>query len=141
MLLRFDRAVRGRVLPACALLIAALALTGCGSGKTPSDSVSGKVTYNGQAVSGQVVFVINQKELITGTGPDGSYTISDLPKGEAEVLVKALAAPMAAPTPKGADAPPTLAGGTAPPSKYAKPGNGLKVTITGGAQKFDIVLN
>ena len=40
---------------AAALCLAALALCGCGA--RPSSSVSGKVTLNGQAVSGDVVFV------------------------------------------------------------------------------------
>src|SRR5438045_2011452 len=84
---------------ACALL--GLALTGCGGGKPSNDSLSGKVTLNGQPVAGQVVFVSNSdsKETPTVISPTGDYSVA-LAKGEYQILVKGtgLAAPV---VPKG----------------------------------------
>ena len=75
-------------------LLAAIAfLAGCGGGKGKQDIVSGKVTMNGQAVSGIVVFVCSDgKEISSPTAPDGGYQIVAPAKGEAKIAVKGMGA-------------------------------------------------
>lgn len=76
-----------RALIASLALVSAVAIAGCG---TKSDgTLSGKVTLDGKPVSGQLVFVgSDQKEYLTGIGPDGEYQIKGVPKGNAQILVK-----------------------------------------------------
>jgi hypothetical protein len=123
-----------------ALLLALGTLAGCGGrGKAPDSSVSGKVTLGGRAVAGQVVFVgSDQKEIAAPINPEGAYQINNPPKGEYQVVVKGVpGVPVVPGTKAPGDAPPP---GAAPPAKYAQPGNGLKFSITGGEQKYDIEL-
>jgi len=122
-----------------------VALCGCGS-STASSEVSGKVTLKGDPVAGELVFVGNdKKEYLTPLNPDGKYSLLSVPKGEYAVVVRASSLP-AAPTIK---APPPTGGGSlpeppkagvTPPAKYAKPGNGLTFTVTGGKQSKDFEL-
>lgn len=133
-----------RTLATCGFATALLALLGCGGGGGGSkDSVSGKITHNGQSVAGTVTFVGADKQEHNGPIMDGKYTVGNLPKGEYQVLVKGI-------TPGGTPLVPVkgekaaegagAASGAAPPEKYSKPGNGLTFTSAGGEQKHDIDL-
>jgi len=124
-------------------LVAALSFlvltTGCPGGKKKNE-VTGKVTLDGKAVAGTVVFIGSDgKELMTLIRPDGSYTIVDPPAGEVKIKITGplgIAAP-------GKDQAPAVGGmetGVPPPAKYASPDNGLKLTVTGGKQTYDIPL-
>ncbi len=63
-------------LPALALCVALLALSGCGSDGPPRYSLSGKVVYNGQPVpSGLVVFEPDNSK--GNKGPQGFSEIKD----------------------------------------------------------------
>ena len=128
-----------------ALLLVVVLGAGCApGGKAPDGAVSGKVTLGGRPVAGQVVFVGgDHKEIAAPITPEGGYQINNPPKGEYQVFVKGL--PAQGPPPGAAkapgDAPPLRAPtGAAPPAKYAQAGNGLKFTVTGGEQKYDIEL-
>lgn len=146
--MRFSRLQQGgralRLMLACLL---AAALVGCGS-SGPSDTLSGKVTLNGQPVNGMVVLTgADGKTAQSMISPDGVYIVVNPPKGECSVLVKGMPGmPMSAPTaPK--DAGGKMPGvseskiGVPPPAKYAQANNGLaKVNITGGKQTHNIEL-
>jgi hypothetical protein len=131
------------VITCCSLAIL-LFLGGCSS---QQNSVSGKVTLNGKAVTGQVAFLgADGHERIAPIDPDGSYRIINPPLGEVKIVVRGFNIPRAsrtgmklAPLPGG-----TLASGPtpalAPPARYAWPANGLTFTVKGGAQTFDIPL-
>ena len=130
---------------ACMTFVAALVFAGCGGGsKGGGDNVSGKVTFDGKPVAGQVVFVgSDRKEYPSPIGPEGNYQIIGAPKGEFTILVKGTLG--AAPTAKGGAKTPDMPGmtgvaGIAPPVKYATAAGGLKLTVTGGNQKYDITL-
>lgn len=135
--------------PSLFLLLAALAgVTGCGkSGSGGKDTVSGKVTLNGQPVAGQVVFIgSDSKEYMSPIGADGNYQVIGVPKGEATILVKGIGTPAAPKAGPGKEKPPEMpgmagGGGAAPPVKYSTAAGGLKVSVTGGEQKHDIPLN
>jgi predicted small secreted protein len=133
---------RFAILPSL-LLVFSFSLAGCGGGgKSGADSVSGKVTLGGQAVSGEIVFVgPDKKELASPIGKDGTYQISGASKGENQVLVRSMGGGLVAP-PKGGDKTTTAGGldGTPPPAKYAKPDNGLKFEVTGGKQEKNFEL-
>jgi hypothetical protein len=131
------------------LFVSTFALFGCsGGGGGPKDVVKGKVTLNGQPVSGQVVFIGPDKKEITALITlSGEYSIPSPPKGEYVILVKGMG--VTPPTgSKGGDKmknDPTKdvsspAGGQAPPEKYSQPNNGLKFTVTGGEQTNNIEL-
>jgi hypothetical protein len=128
-----------------ALVIMAALLSGCYSRET-TDSVSGKVTLSGKPVNGQVVFVRSDgKEHIGFThGPDGSYTILNVPKGEVTVLIKGLGPVSGNSRPSAPSRPPPVGpkpatGGVAPPARYAAPGE-LKLVVVGGQQVKDFEL-
>lgn len=131
---------------ATAALCAALIALGCGGGAKKNAEVTGKVTLSGQPVAGEVVFVGGDgKEQLALLNPEGVYTTTALAKGEYQVAVRGMAAPpapagKAPPPPAGSQVPETPKTGVAPPAKYAKPSNGLKVTITGEPQTYDIPL-
>jgi hypothetical protein len=126
---------------AAAVALAAALGSGC-SGRELPDTVSGKVTLQGKPVSGQVVFLSGDgKEFVAFTGgPDGSYTITNAPKGEVTVLIKGLGqtgqTASSRPPPVG---PKPVAGGVAPPARYAEP-NELKLVVVGGQQVQDFDL-
>lgn len=139
---------RLRLVLVLTFIAAVLGIAGCGkSGGGAKDSVTGKVSLNGQPVSGQVIFIgSDNKEYGSPIGTEGNYQIIGAPKGEATILVKALGATMT-PGPKGpgGKAPempgmPATSGATAPPARYGTAAGGLKITITGGEQKHDIEL-
>ncbi len=127
------------------LTAGAVTLTGCGGvGKGgAADSVSGKVTLDGQPVAGEVFFVgSDKKEVGSPIGPEGNYEISNPPKGDVLIVVKGKPGIPSIPGAKAAPdlPPPPTATGVAPPAKYGQPNNGLKFTVTGGKQVYDIVL-
>jgi len=88
--------------------------------------VSGKVTLNGQPVSGEVVFVgAGGKLSLTPIKPDGQYEMFDPPAGKVKVAIRTMGL---GPAPGAPGAPPkglpggTLGtgsgGGVAPPAKF-----------------------
>jgi len=76
------------------LLLAAIAfvvlMSGCtGTSKGIQNSVSGKVTLNGDPVSGTVVFVGSDgKEAMSPISAEGKYDIPNPPQGTVKILVK-----------------------------------------------------
>jgi len=144
-------------LSAAVFLIFACGCGGSGGGGD-KDLVKGRVTLNGQAVAGQVIFVAaDKKEYPTVIALNGDYQLTKLPKGEYSVLVKSgMGSAPGAPAMGGADkiksdkmgknlvleTKKDESGGAEPPAKYSQLGGGndLKVTVTGGDQKYDIVL-
>ena len=123
------------------LFAATLCVVGCGDTKKGSgttDIISGKVTLNGQAVSGQVVFVSTDgKEHLGPIGDGGSYSIPGVPKGPARIVVRAMPGGSSV---KGGGDLPGMSKGVAPPAKYAGVNNGLTFDVTGGPQTKDIEL-
>lgn len=128
----------------CVCLVLAVGVIGCGTASP--DAVSGKVTLNGQPVAGEVVFLVGGAEKAASPIKlDGTYQVSNPPRGEVEVLVKG---PPALPSPppggKKVDIPPPTGSspsGVSPPAKYARPNNGLaKLNVTGGRQTHNIEL-
>jgi len=120
-------------------------LSGCD--KKPDEaanSVSGKVTLNGEPVLGTVVFVgADNKEAMSGIKADGSYSVPNPPTGQVKILVKGMggAAPPVATPPKEGGGTMPKAGGVAPPAKYgAVNTTDLKFEVTSGKQKHDITL-
>ena len=82
---------RGRALFA-AMMVLTLSVPACSS-RTGTDSVSGKVIFQGRPVSGEIIFVSSDnKEIIAFLGPEGNYQIPSAPKGEYKILVKGKAA-------------------------------------------------
>lgn len=129
------------------LLVPVLIGCGGGSGTAPEpiavDVVSGKVTYKGEVVTGEIVFVgADKTESSAPIEADGSYQVTAPPKGDVQILVKATASvPRPAISGKGGALKESKgAGSTKPPAKYASLGNGLKFNVTGGTQSFDIDL-
>jgi hypothetical protein len=130
-----------RLLTQTVLVAAILCVVGCGDTKKgggTSDAVSGKVTLNGQAVSGQVVFITpDGKEHLAPIGEGGSYSIPGVPKGAVRIAVRPL--PGGTAIKGGGDLPGTTRG-VAPPAKYGTANSGISFDITGGQQTKDIEL-
>ncbi len=158
-----------RVLRRAGILLAAglgLALAaGC---RGPSATVTGKVTYKNQPLSGAtVVFMTADTKWVgrTTTGSDGGYTLSRVPLGEVKVGVEGGAGPQGPPgrpgggppskmtPPTGLDLPPDAqkspiynpAGSGGPtvavPRQYADPTkSGLGTTVQAGENTYDIPL-
>jgi hypothetical protein len=80
------RIVRPRLLAAGGVVLAVLALSGCGR---PTASVSGKVTYRGQPVPGGRIFFVTEQGERHGAdlGEDGSYSLNNVPAGTLRVGV------------------------------------------------------
>lgn len=126
-----------------------LTLTGCGS-----NSVSGKVTYNGKPLVGGTVtfFTADQQVKSSVIGADGTYAIDKLATGPAKITVSPPVPPPRMPTgmrmdPKKMGAP----AGEGPrttnvkpvslPAKYTDPAKTeLTYTVTSGKQEHDIDL-
>ena len=126
-----------RMLLLMGLLTCTYCWIGC-SGRAPSGSVSGKVTYKGKPVtSGGVLFV----NLTTGIGASaelgatGAYNVMSLRTGEYQVALQTLAPP-----------PGKMAEGVQlkkpnVPDKYLDPQtSGLTATITEGMNSVDFTL-
>jgi hypothetical protein len=130
---------------ATVLLILGLA-SGCSEGG-PANSVSGKVTLNGDPVTGTIVFVGSGKEATSSIGLTGEYFISDPPLGDVSVLIKpntSIPAPVGG-APGNADSAampgmPSVKAAATPPAKYADASSGLKYTVAAGKQKKDFEL-
>ena len=81
----------------CVLASSCLLSLSCGS----SGTVSGKVTYNGQAVPGGVVVFVadgTRGTMSATIGEDGSYRVENVPSGPVKIAVKT-AAPSRQPPP------------------------------------------
>lgn len=133
-----------RLLSILPLGVVVILIAGCGGGgKGKGDTVSGKVTLNGNPVAGEVIFIGSDgKESKMLISMDGSYTVASPAKGEAKIGVKSMGS---APAPSGAgksDMPGfSPASGVPAPAKYNNPStSGLTYTVKGGDEKFDIVL-
>lgn len=132
-------------------LLTLLVLTGCGSG---SAVVSGTVTYRGKPVpGGSVILYCSDKQIVRGTiGPDGRYTIPNVPAGSAVVTVQTHARVPAGlklrqNLPPSVDSPTPPAAATSAdgavliPPRYALPEeSGLVVVIDRGQVAYDIDL-
>jgi hypothetical protein len=102
-------------------------------------------------VSGEVVFIsADKKELKTLTALNGDYAIPNPAKGEYTVIVKSNSSVGSTAAPsgdkgKGALPNPGASGpaqGVEPPAKFGKPEtSGLKFTVTGGEQTYEIKLD
>lgn len=139
--MRTSRINRSRALVCAA---AVLLLGGCGGSDT--GTVNGKVTYKGKALnSGEVTFVAEGKTRSAVIGPDGTYTLNEVPPGphQVSVLVRGQQYATAAPaTPKGAPPMPGTRVQPVPvPVKYASPASsGLTYRVAAGSQTIDIPL-
>ena len=137
--------------PACrlTLLLALATLLAAGCGRPTRASVSGTVTYKNQPVGvGRVTFHFDKNQSPSAElKPDGSYTLTDVPVGEAKVTVEAVdfsrmagatAAPKGTPvipdsSPKGKF--------VRVPDKYKSPASSqLSFPVKGGSQQIDIPL-
>jgi hypothetical protein len=106
--------------------------------------VSGKVTLNGQAVAGEVIFVgADGKETIPILlSLNGEYSVSEPPSGTVKVVVRSMGG-IVAPPPGGAS---SLAGGpsgqgVAPPGKFGTAKTTpVTFSVAGGKQTFNIEL-
>jgi len=129
------------------LTLALVVLTGCGDGGA-KDSISGTVTMkDGQPVSGSVIFTSGGKEYSGGL-LDGKYKVESVPKGEYDVLVKGVGGAVGpAPpgnVPKDKDMSMVTPGqktSGSPPFKYSRAGSLPKLTVTGGKQTHNVVLD
>lgn len=126
-------------------LMALVFIAGCGD--PLANSVSGKVTLDGQAVSGTIRFVgANGNEVESLLGDDGSYTVVDPPKGEVQIAITAPPDMQGDILPDDAPDLPDMneAAGTnqiPPPEKYSDPAkSNLTFTVTTGKQTHDIPL-
>jgi hypothetical protein len=88
--------------------------------------------------SGTVVFYSAQNAVISAPiDESGHYRASRVPVGEAKVVVLN---PVPVSDPDHPAPPRPLPNPPPVPMKYADPDNGLKVTVQGGSQEFDIHL-
>jgi hypothetical protein len=130
-------------IPAIVTIAAALSGCGCsgGGGSGPTNIVKGKVTLGGQPVTGDLIFIdSSKKEYKTTTALNGDYSLPNLPKGDYVIIVKGMGVTVKQPAGTKELTPDGPKGGVEPPAKYAKPDNGLKLTVTGGDQVFPIEL-
>jgi hypothetical protein len=117
------------------LLVAASC--GCGSGTA---TVSGKVTYKDRPVTyGSVIFVgADDKSGSAAINPDGSYTASGVPPGEARIAVISRAPSKGRANAKGRANP---AEWFPIPRGFESPStSGLSCTLKSGANEHDIKL-
>jgi hypothetical protein len=134
---------RGR----CCLVAAVLVLAAGGCGK-PAGNISGKVTYQGNALpAGYVNFSCEGDSPTVKTSTiqsDGSYSISAMPVGPAKITVQGITGPQGPGTQ-------TAPGGTQPPTgsrktvyvppQYANTDTSqLTWTVVNGSQTYNIEL-
>ena len=128
------------MLGAAVLLAAAV---GCGG--PSASSLSGKVRLDGQPVRHALVVVIGPdgKQGVGTTDEAGVYVVMNPPRGKCQVTV-APSLPVQNPAlAQGVKVPPPADGGavsTPVPARYASPGNGLDVEVSGDRQIYDITL-
>jgi len=141
---------RPRLLETCGL-VALLCAFGCAS---KSATVAGKVTFQGQPVGGgSVIVYCPDKQIARGIiGPDGSYSIPNVPCGSAVVTVQApmrlpdgLRLRQNVPPSTGGPVPPTLGADDTNrvqiPQRYALPEeSGLVVVVDRAHVTYDIDL-
>ena len=136
-----------RLLP----IVVSAALTGC---QSEPASVSGTVTYDGKPLSGGfVILYCADEQIVRGIiGPDGRYSIPNVPRGACQVTVKTrLPSPLGFSLKK--NIPPAEDGPTVPnvssirtavtqiPERYAIPEeSGLSVKVSKADTVYDIVL-
>jgi hypothetical protein len=135
----------------CLIALAGLLASGCGAN---TSTLVGKVTYKGKpVVGGSVIVYCPDKQIVRGIiGPDGSYSIPNVPHGSAVVTVQSPARVPAGlrmkqtlPPSTGGPIPPTVdVNDTARvliPQKYALPEeSGLSVVVDRGQVTYDIDL-
>ncbi len=152
----------GLIYPAAVLILLPLT-AGCSGSK---GTITGKVTYQGQPVTGGIVLFVSTAGKGTGRSDirsDGSYTIENMPTGMAKIAVDTRSAqgpaagskgpPANMKPPEGAKVPDAAKksgiygsaprGGNAPPipENFADPDkSGLEYMVTGGAQTHPIDL-
>jgi len=125
-----------------------------GCSKGVKDVVTGKVTLGGSKVNGAVTFIGPDKKPVKGGIVNGVYTVENPSKGENIILVQGHDVAMPGAAKKDFNVPdPDKGGGmmkdntvktdlgVPPPPKYGSEAtSGLKFTVTGGKQTFDITL-
>jgi len=79
-----------RRLPLVLCLAALVCLAGCSGKKEPKATVSGKVTYKGSDVAGDMFFVGEDGKEYPSPITKGAYKMSTAPPGKYKVLVKSL---------------------------------------------------
>lgn len=134
------------LIPALAVILSCL--PGCGPA---TGEVTGKVTFRGKPVtSGSIILYCPDKRIARGViGPDGSYSVSDVPVGEAAVAVRS---PLPPPAPGSEQDVPPPNGGRVPrvpspgsesiPVRYGVPEeSGLTVRVGRGRVVYNIELN
>ncbi len=131
--------------------IAALFASGCGS---ETATVTGRVTYQGKPVTnGSVIVYCSDKQIVRGNiGPDGTYSIPNVPRGSLTVTVQTHARMPAGmrlqqnlPPSSGGPIPPTAPADDTSrvfvPARYALPEeSGLSVVVDRGPVTYDIDL-
>jgi hypothetical protein len=138
------------------LAVVAVLFSSAGCGKPKTNTVSGKVTLNGEPVAGEVTFIGPSKKKTSSPITDGKYKVVDVEAGENQITVATLGAggparvgpanmpqgmqgipgdPM-----KGMPVPSEGSTGKPPPEKYATPGNGLSFDVKPGSNDYDITL-
>jgi hypothetical protein len=129
-----------------ALVLAGLLLLAAGCGSTKTDSVTGKVTLDGELVKAGLVtfFGAANERKVSHINGDGSYRIDHPPGGTVKVTITSAVPNLPMPrnlpkASKGVPLPPMPAS-EALPKKYENPNNGLTLTIEPGQQTFDIAL-
>jgi hypothetical protein len=133
---------------AALLVLFVLAFTGC---SRPKGTVTGKVSYNGEAVpSGTVAFYGKDDEVSSAPiGPDGTYEATKVPLGEVKVTVTTPLPPDPSAAERLKKNPMVIERGitikqqkvVSVPRKYNLPGtSGISLTVTQGSQPFDITL-
>lgn len=138
-----------------------LALIGCGGGNKVG-TVSGKVTYKGEALRGGTLAFVpkNAGGVVATIDPEGNYTVTNVPVGEAKITVQTFPATGGPPAMKG-KAPPKMPQAPADqkmpdlydfagkakkghmkiPEKYGDPEkSGLTYTVSAGSQTHNIKL-
>src|SRR5262249_35760 len=133
---------------AALLVLFVLAFSGC---SRPKGTVTGKVSYNGEAVpSGTVAFYGKDDEVSSAPiGPDGTYEATKVPLGEVKVTVTTPPPPDPSAAERLKKNPMVIERGitikqgkvVSVPRKYNLPGtSGISLTVTQGSQPFDITL-
>jgi hypothetical protein len=146
-----NRFLTARVLCGVSLalcIVSLAAVSGCDGSKKAKNSVTGKVSLDGEPVAGSITFVsATNKEEVTPIKPDGTYLIENLPPGTYKVLVKSMLGGklVAPPKDKGGAEMPSMPGsskGVDPPEKYASAtSSDLTFEVKTGKQTYDIPLS
>jgi hypothetical protein len=137
--------------PVVVFLAAVGAAGGCGGkAKPPTDVVSGTIRVGDKKVNfGFISFYQDSKRVgKTAIQTDGTYNVTNLPKGEVRVVVEAADPPQMVAVGAGGGGAGKGGGDQAPkyekvdvPARYADlEKTDVHFTVTGGQQQFDIVL-